>query len=218
MTPDGYVIPHPADEASANARAQDALMDEASFQSFYRRHGRALWSYLCRMVGNHAHADDLLQEAFCKFLVAPVGALDESAQRAYLFRIATNLVIDQWRKRTREQQALDQFAPSLPSASAGLGPSATGPSGMGASGTTAAGGAPGFALGQGLSIDMARTFAELKPRERALLWLAYVEGSEHDEIAQSLGLKPKSIRVLLFRARHRLAALLKKKGLGAGKS
>ena len=197
MTTDGYVIPQTADEASAE-RAQDALMDEASFQAFYRRHGRALWSYLCRMVGNQAHADDLVQEAFCKFLVAPVGALDETAQRAYLFRIATNLVIDQWRKRTREQQALDQFAPSFtpsPSSSAGAG-------------------AP--LEGQGLSIDMARTFAELKPKERALLWLAYVEGSEHDEIASSLGLKPKSIRVLLFRARHRLAGLLKKKGLGVG--
>lgn len=200
MTTDGYVIPQSADEASA-VRAHDALMDEASFQAFYRRHGRALWSYLCRMVGNQAHADDLVQEAFCKFLVAPVGALDEAAQRAYLFRIATNLVIDQWRKRTREQQALDQFAPAFtpsPSSSAGTG-------------------AGGAALeGQGLSIDMARTFAELKPRERALLWLAYVEGSEHDEIASSLGLKPKSIRVLLFRARRRLAGLLKKKGLGAG--
>jgi RNA polymerase sigma-70 factor, ECF subfamily len=200
MTTDGYVIPQTADEASAE-RAQDALMDEATFQAFYRRHGRALWSYLCRMVGNQAHADDLVQEAFCKFLVAPVGALDEAAQRAYLFRIATNLVIDQWRKRTREQQALDQFAPSFSPAQPALpGPAATG--------------AP--MPGQGLSIDMARTFAELKPRERALLWLAYVEGSEHDEIASSLGLKPKSIRVLLFRARHRLAGLLKKKGLGAG--
>lgn len=197
MTTDGYVIPQSADEASAE-RAQDALMDEASFQAFYRRHGRALWSYLCRMVGNQAHADDIVQEAFCKFLVAPVGALDEAAQRAYLFRIATNLVIDQWRKRTREQQALDQFAPAFTPAPAA---------------STAAGAAQ---EGQGLSIDMARTFAELKPRERALLWLAYVEGSEHDEIASSLGLKPKSIRVLLFRARHRLAGLLKKKGLGAG--
>jgi RNA polymerase sigma-70 factor (ECF subfamily) len=200
MTTDGYVIPQTADEASAE-RAPDALMDEATFQTFYRRHGRALWSYLCRMVGNQAHADDLVQEAFCKFLVAPVGALDETAQRAYLFRIATNLVIDQWRKRTREQQALDQFAPALtPSASSALTPGA----------------AIGAGAGQGLSIDMARTFNELKPRERALLWLAYVEGSEHDEIAQSLGLKSKSIRVLLFRARHRLAGLLKKKGLGAG--
>jgi RNA polymerase sigma-70 factor, ECF subfamily len=201
MTSDGYVITQSADEVSAE-RAQDALMDEATFQAFYRKHGRALWSYLCRMVGNQAHADDLVQEAFCKFLVAPIGALDEAAQRAYLFRIATNLVIDQWRKRTREQQALDQFAPSFT-------PSPSSQAGAGA-------GAGAAAEGQGLSIDMARTFAELKPRERALLWLAYVEGSEHDEIAQSLGLKPKSIRVLLFRARHRLAGLLKKKGLGAG--
>lgn len=205
MTTDGYVIPQTADEASAE-RGQDALMDEATFQAFYRRHGRALWSYLCRMVGNQAHADDLVQEAFCKFLVAPVGALDEAAQRAYLFRIATNLVIDQWRKRTREQQALDQFAPALSSPSASAAASTAASMAAGA----------GLGLGQGLSIDMARTFNELKPRERALLWLAYVEGSEHDEIAQSLGLKSKSIRVLLFRARHRLAGLLKKKGLGAG--
>src|SRR5688572_8197379 len=146
MTTDGYVIPQSADEASAE-RAQDALMDEATFQAFYRRHGRALWSYLCRMVGNQAHADDLVQEAFCKFLVAPVGALDEAAQRAYLFRIATNLVIDQWRKRTREQQALDQFARSFtppPSSSTGTGAAAA-----------AAAVAGALAPGQGLSIDMA---------------------------------------------------------------
>ena len=35
-------------------------------------------------------------------------------------------------------------------------------------------------------------------------------------LRSSLGLKSKSIRVLLFRARHRLAGLLKKKGLGVG--
>jgi RNA polymerase sigma-70 factor, ECF subfamily len=196
MTPDGYVIPQTAGD-TANARTDEALMDEATFQAFYRRHSRALWSYLCRMTGNEAHADDLVQDAFCKFLVAPVGDLDESAQRAYLFRIGTNLVIDQYRKRTREQSALD----ALPGHAAAV--AGAGGAGMGVKHHPSA-----------LSLDMQRTFGELKPRERALLWLAYVEGSEHDEIAQSLGLKSKSIRVLLFRARHRLAALLRKKGLG----
>ena len=194
MTSDGCVIPQTASETSAGARAHDALMDEAAFQAFYRRHNRALWGYLCRMVGNQTQADDVLQEAFCKFLVAPIGALDEQAQRAYLFRIATNLVIDQHRRRTREQQALEEL---------GRPDQESGPHGGRRTYQPSA-----------FSLDMARTFQELKPRERALLWLAYVEGSAHDEIAQSLGLKPKSIRVLLFRARHRLAALLRKKGLG----
>ena len=51
--------------------------------------------------------------------------------------------------------------------------------------------------------------ARLKPRERDLLWLAYAQGSSHQEIAQALGLKTASIKLLLFRARRRLAALLR---------
>ena len=61
--------------------------------------------------------------------------------------------------------------------------------------------------------DMKRAFAELKPQERALLWLAHVEGSSHEEIADALGLKTSSIKVMLFRARKRLAAILTKRGL-----
>jgi RNA polymerase sigma-70 factor (ECF subfamily) len=61
--------------------------------------------------------------------------------------------------------------------------------------------------------DMMRAFAELKPHDRALLWLAHVEGSSHEEIADALGLKTKSIKVMLFRARKRLAGILTKRGL-----
>jgi len=53
---------------------------------------------------------------------------------------------------------------------------------------------------------LARSMARLKPRERDLLWLAYAQGSSHKEIAQVLGLKAASIKLLLFRARRRLAA------------
>jgi RNA polymerase sigma-70 factor (ECF subfamily) len=56
-------------------------------------------------------------------------------------------------------------------------------------------------------------FAELTSRERALLWLAYVEGETHEEMALSLGVGRSSIKVLLFRARRRLRDLLKSRGL-----
>ncbi len=52
--------------------------------------------------------------------------------------------------------------------------------------------------------SVSREFAALKPRERALLWLAYVEGESHEEIANALGLSRGSIKVLLSRARGRL--------------
>lgn len=47
-----------------------------------------------------------------------------------------------------------------------------------------------------------------------MLWLAHVEGFDHREIAGMLGLEPASVRVLLFRARKRLVAILTKLGLG----
>jgi DNA-directed RNA polymerase specialized sigma24 family protein len=40
-----------------------------------------------------------------------------------------------------------------------------------------------------------------------------VEGYAHDEIAGTLDLKEKSVRVLLFRARHNLARILRQNGL-----
>ena len=55
--------------------------------------------------------------------------------------------------------------------------------------------------------------ADLSPRDRQMLWLAYVEGSSHTEIAAALGLRTASIRSMLFRARQRLAAQLAAKGL-----
>lgn len=57
-------------------------------------------------------------------------------------------------------------------------------------------------------LDVVRIFSELKPRERALLWLAYVEGDTHTEIAESLRLGRNSVKVLLSRARASLRDLL----------
>ena len=45
----------------------------------------------------------------------------------------------------------------------------------------------------------------LRPRERALLWLAYAQGHAHAEIAETLGVKTGSVKLLLFRARRKLA-------------
>jgi RNA polymerase sigma-70 factor (ECF subfamily) len=59
-----------------------------------------------------------------------------------------------------------------------------------------------------IQIDVRRAMRMLKPRERELLWLAYVEGMSHAEIAESTGLGVMSVRLLLFRARRRAAALL----------
>ena len=49
----------------------------------------------------------------------------------------------------------------------------------------------------------------LRPRDRAMLWLAYAHGSTHDEIAGVIGVKTGSVKLMLFRARQRLADKLR---------
>lgn len=167
------------------------LPDEREFLALYRAVSRPLWAYLYRMAGSGSEADDLLQETFLRYVQAPLSTRDERETRAYLYRIATNLAIDRWRKRGRESARVEATGelPDVP-------------------------GAGHDTELLALKHDMARTFRDLKPKDRALLWLAYVEGSTHDEIAVALGLKPGSVPVLLMRARKKLAGLLRGKGWG----
>jgi RNA polymerase sigma-70 factor (ECF subfamily) len=67
----------------------------------------------------------------------------------------------------------------------------------------------GNADGAARRVDLSRAMARLKPRERDLLWLAYAQGSSHREIADVLGLRTSSIKLLLFRARRRLASMMR---------
>ena len=180
-------------ELGDDAAASEATfhMDEDAFRLFYDRTARPVWAYLSRMSGDARLADDLLQEAYYRFLRADVNHESDAHRRNYLFRIATNLVKDQRRRRIDTQ---------TPVASDGEPVDHLDPQ------------SADVANGAVRRLDLARSMARLKPRERDLLWLAYAQGSSHKEIAEALGLKTASIKLLLFRARRRLAGLLREGG------
>jgi RNA polymerase sigma-70 factor (ECF subfamily) len=57
--------------------------------------------------------------------------------------------------------------------------------------------------------DVKRVLKQLKPKQRELLWLAYVEGFRHDEIAGIVKVKTPSIRPMLARARAQFVQLMR---------
>jgi RNA polymerase sigma-70 factor (ECF subfamily) len=66
------------------------------------------------------------------------------------------------------------------------------------------------------SHDLQNALGQLTPRELQLLWLAYAEGSNHKEISQVVGLRVASVRPLLYRARHKVLAILRRVGITGG--
>lgn len=178
---------NPALFAAAGTRTRTGSpepMDEARFEAFYRANAGSLWSYLYRLTGDAAAADDLLQKAFFRFLRAKPSLASDDHMRRWMFRAATNLALDHFRETRRERSRAAEAPPP-----------------------------PAPDSRDGLRHDMMKVFGELKPRERALLWLAHVEEADHEDIGDALGVKVKSVKVLLFRARKRLGELLTKKGL-----
>jgi RNA polymerase sigma-70 factor, ECF subfamily len=172
-------------------------MDEQTFRPFYERTARPLWSYIYRTSGNATLADDLMQESYYRFLRVRFAEMDQEYMKNYLFRIATNLLRDHWRHMKLEPPAPVEREED------------------GAAEPVLADHKSGDEQQKHLQADVMRVMGNLKPREREMLWLAYVEGSSHREIAQVVGLREQSVRSLLFRARNKMAKLLRRRGLGA---
>ena len=166
------------DEARTGERTS-----QPEFEAFYLRTARLLHGYLCRLSRDPATADEVLQEAYVRMINAP--AMEEQVRKAYLYRTATNLLRDRWRKQKRERKFWERedFSEIIHQ-------------------------------NLGLPLDVSSVFEKLSALDRAILWLAHVEQLSHRETAAVLGMKEKSIRVILFRARAKARDLLEKAGLG----
>jgi RNA polymerase sigma-70 factor (ECF subfamily) len=178
-------------ERLQSAEAADAdvsfPMDEDAFRAFYDRTARTLWNYLARLTADRQTADDLLQETYYRFLRTHGTWDSESHRRAYLFRIATNLVNDGRRRARRATMVALPEPDQVSDVNAG-----------------------DLSEHAAQRTDLRRAMSRLRPRERALLWLAYGQGHAHAEIAETLGVKTASVKLLLFRARRKLATLLRR--------
>ena len=107
---------------------------------------------------------------------------DAAYQKAYLFRIATNLARDHWRRLPHQEQRESADPEQVPADDR-------------------------TAEHVQQRSDLGRAMGRMKPREREILWLAYAEGASHKEIAEVLGLRAASVRLLLFRARQKMLKL-----------
>jgi RNA polymerase sigma-70 factor (ECF subfamily) len=161
-------------------------VDNASFRLFYERNAPALRSYLRFSCRDRALADDLLQESCLRLLRRELPPLDERELKSYFYKTAQSVLVDHFRRSARDRRLEQEVA--LRELAQSPAPDLPG--------------------------ELEQALEQLKPRDQQLLWLAYVEGFSHREIAELIDVNEKSVRVLLLRARGRAAGILADQGIG----
>jgi RNA polymerase sigma-70 factor (ECF subfamily) len=159
-------------------------MTEAEFQRLYDTTAGAIVGYLAAVTGRRDVADDLLQETYCR-LLAQSHSGSQSRKVAGMDALATRRYL--FRIATnllRDRWRAGEDKPVAEPAEASAAPQLES------------------------AIDIRAMLKHLKPKERELLWLAYVEGMDHAEIAAATGLGRLSVRTLLFRARKKAKRFL----------
>jgi RNA polymerase sigma-70 factor (ECF subfamily) len=165
--------------------------DAAAFDALFQRWSGPLLRYLERMVRDLATAEDLVQEVFLRVHRARDRYGAEARFSTWLYRIATNLALNELRRprrRAPHRSTEDEAAPPL----AGTDPPAD------------------DVVDARRMAGMAwRELGELPEKQRAALCLTAVEGLSYAEVAEALEVTEKAVKSLVHRARSALAQRLR---------
>jgi len=158
------------DESELIARI--AAGSEKAFVMLVGRYQNRFFSVARRMLGDDGEAEDAVQSTFLRIFRHAADYRDEWRTSTWLYRILTNVCIDQWRKRRRLGDVTEPT--DVPARHA--------------SGSE--------------RIDVDRALSKLPPEARVILILCYVEELSYGEIAKARGITINTVKTQLLRAKR----------------
>jgi len=168
-----------------------AAGDAAAFEQLYQQHYRRVYSLCLRMLGSTTQAEDLTQEVFLQVFRKLGSFRGDSQFTTWLHRLTVNQVLMHFRKRgvklehTSEECDLTNVVETPLQSTRRI------------------------SMVDRLALEKA--IAELPPGYRTVFALHDIEGYEHEEIADMLGVSIGTSKSQLHKARMRLRELLMKK-------
>ena len=166
------------------ARARDG--DEAAFAELYRAGVGRVYAVCLRMVADRAAAEALTQDVFVRAWRGLKGFRGDSAFSTWLHRLAVNTVLME-RRAERRRHARVLAVEDLAEADA-----------------------PAREAPAGLRLDLEQAIARLPRGAREVLVLHDVEGYQHQEIGNMLGIAVGTSKAQLFRARRLMREWLRR--------
>lgn len=160
-----------------------------TFHEIYSRYAADVYRFALWLSGNPQDAQDITSETFVRAWTAP-GEPRMETVKGYLLTIARNLHRKQWRRAWR-QEALGELGETTPDEAV----------------------EPDESAARQEDFERAMAAVQTLPEpDRTVLLLRAEEDLSYEEIAAATGLTAAAAKVRVFRARAKLAALLRPKG------
>ena len=166
--------------------------DELGYEALYRQYAKAMYNTSLRIVNNTADAEDVLQESFIDAFRSLNDFHYRSTFGAWIKRIVINKSINVLRKRKMDLVDIEH---------AGV-----------------------YAVTEDESLDEHQlqykveqvkiAIRKLPDGYRTVLSLYLLEGYDHEEISEILGITHNTVRTQYIRAKQKLLNILKQGGLG----
>jgi RNA polymerase sigma factor (sigma-70 family) len=165
--------------------------DDRAFERLYERYHRRIAAYIYGMVNDYARAEDIAQDVFMSALRRMRETERSIAFKPWIYEIAKNACIDQFRRSRRAEEVSYDAEEGLGAADFGR---------LVTSGPT-----PDAAVDQKMSLDhLCGAFGGLSETHHEILVMRELEGLSYREIGERLGMSRPSVESTLFRARRRL--------------
>jgi RNA polymerase sigma-70 factor (ECF subfamily) len=162
--------------------------DQAAFADLAQRYGGKLLGVAGRLLGARADAEDAVQRALLQCYAGASGYNPRWAVSTWLYRILTNICVDELRRRVT-RTAYDER------------------SAVGALSSAASNPKPPAAY-----LDLHRALARVPREARVLLALRYVDGLSYGELARIRGISINTVKSQLARGKALLRDELGKRG------
>jgi RNA polymerase sigma-70 factor (ECF subfamily) len=179
-------IPFPSKALTGQPEVPETPRATDDFEAIYRQHSSRIYTLACRMAGSPEDGEDLLQEIFLQAYRKLASFKGDSTLGTWLYRLALNHCLDYVRSR---QAKMKKTTDSL-DADPGRDPVARRDTPV-------------------ARIDLDRALERLPDGCREAFVLHDVEGYDHKEVAELLGIAEGTSKSQVFKARLKLRALLK---------
>jgi RNA polymerase sigma-70 factor (ECF subfamily) len=163
--------------------------DQAAFTDLAQRYGGRLLTVAGRLLRSRADAEDAVQRALLQCYTGAAGYRPQWAVSTWLYRILTNICVDELRRRASLAADDRQSATDAGPGSTSERPPAA-------------------------YLDLHRALEHVPREARVLLALRYVDGLSYGELARIRGISVNTVKSQLARGKALLRAELGQRGAG----